>query len=290
MPYVKVGRENSADIELHYQDHGTGPAVILIHGWPLSGSSWEKQTPALLQAGYRVIAYDRRGFGKSSQPAFGYDADTLANDLDALIKHLQVERAAFVGFSMGGCELARYAGLHGSAKMSQVVFISAVTPYLRKASDNPEGVDPKAFADIQENLLKDRPAFMTEFFKMFYNVQLVGGTSISDEALRLSWNVASMASPIGTHATVATWGTDFRKDLQKITCPTLIIHGSADKTVPFEASGKRMKQFVKDSRLVVLDDAPHGVLWTHADKVNAELLGFLNQTQSTKSREPAITH
>jgi non-heme chloroperoxidase len=273
--YINVGQENTTPIELYYEDHGAGKPVILIHGWPLSGASWEKQTAALLAAGFRVITYDRRGFGKSSQPATGYDYDTFAEDLHKLVTALDLHDVALVGFSMGGGEVARYIGKHGTDRVSKAVFISSVPPFLLKTPDNQTGVEQGVFDGIKQAIAADRPAFLSQFLKNFYNVDQLGGKLISDEYVRLSWNVAVGASPKGTLDCVTAWYTDFRKDLPKVDVPALVIHGDSDRIVPIEASGRRTQEQVKGSRLVVVEGAPHGLLWTHADKVNAELLSFL---------------
>jgi len=273
--YIHVGQENSTPIELYYEDHGAGKPVVLIHGWPLSGASWEKQTAALLAAGFRVITYDRRGFGKSSQPAIGYEYDTFAEDLHKLVTTLDLRDFALVGFSMGGGEVARYIGKHGTDRVSKAVFISSVPPYLLKAPDNQTGVEMGVFDGIKKAIVADRPAFMTQFLNNFYNVDQLGGKLISDEVVRLSWNVAMGASAKGTLDCVTAWYTDFRKDLPKVNVPALVIHGDADRIVPIDASGRRTHEQVKGSKLVVLQGAPHGLIWTHADRVNAELLSFL---------------
>jgi len=273
--YIHVGQENSTPIELYYEDHGAGKPVVLIHGWPLSGASWEKQTAALLAAGFRVITYDRRGFGKSSQPAIGYEYDTFAEDLHKLVTTLDLRDFALVGFSMGGGEVARYIGKHGTDRVSKAVFISSVPPYLLKAPDNQTGVEMGVFDGIKKAIAADRPAFMTQFLNNFYNVDQLGGKLISDEVVRLSWNVAMGASAKGTLDCVTAWYTDFRKDLPKVDVPALVIHGDADRIVPIDASGRRTHEQVKGSKLVVLQGAPHGLIWTHADRVNAELLSFL---------------
>ncbi|KAF5045399.1 Non-heme chloroperoxidase [anaerobic digester metagenome] len=277
MPYVTVGKENSGTIDLYYEDHGAGRPVVLIHGWPLSSKSWEKQVPALIDAGYRVVAYDRRGFGNSAKPAFGYDYDTLAEDLHKLMTELDLTGATLVGFSMGGGEVARYLGTYGSDRVDSAVFISAIPPFLLKTSENPEGVDGSVFDGVMESIIADRPAFLSGFFSEFYNVDVLGGDRISDEVVRFSWNIAATASPRGTLDSVSAWLTDFRGDLRNIDVPVLVIHGDADRIVPFAASGKRIPGLIRESRLVVVEDGPHGIIWTHAGRVNRELLDFLIQ-------------
>lgn len=277
MPYVTVGRENSGDIQLHYEDHGSGDPVILIHGYPLSGASWEKQVPVLLEAGQRVITYDRRGFGKSSQPTTGYNYDTFAEDLHKLVTHLKLRNFALVGFSMGGGEVARYIGKHGPKGVSKAVIIGGVPPYLLKTSDNPDGVDGSVFEGIQKAVAADRYAFFTEFFKNFFNTDVFLGKRISEQAVQASWNVAASASATASLACVPTWHEDFRNDLTRIDVPTLVIHGDADRIVPIKASGEKTAKLVKGARLVAIKDGPHAVSWTHADEVNTELVNFLGK-------------
>lgn len=275
MSFITVGKENSASIELYYEDHGTGRPVVLIHGYPLNGASWEKQTAALLDAGHRVITYDRRGFGKSSQPSTGYDYDTFAADLNTLVSSLDLHDFALAGFSMGGGEVARYLGVYGTERVRGAVFISSIPPYLLKADDNTEGVDGSVFAGIKEAVIKDRPAFLSQFFHNFYNVDELGGSRISEQAVQASWNVAIAASARASVQCVGTWGTDFRSDLKRIDIPTLVIHGDADRIVPLPASGLRTHKAVTNSRLVIVAGAPHGLLWTHPEAVNPALLDFL---------------
>jgi len=280
MNVINVGKENSGTIDLHYEDYGSGKPIVLIHGWPLSGASWERQVPALLAAGYRVITYDRRGFGKSARPATGYNYDVFAQDLHTLITMLDLNDATLVGFSMGGGEVARYLGTYGTARVSRAVFMAAIPPFLLKAPDNPSGVDGAVFDGIKGAIASDRPAFLSNFFKDFYNVDLLRGKRISDEAVRLSWNVAAEASPIGTIDCVQAWLTDFRSDLARIDVPTLVIHGDGDRILPLAATGKRTQEMVTGSRLAVVAGAPHGLNWTHAEEVNQELLGFLGTGSS----------
>jgi non-heme chloroperoxidase len=283
MPYVKVGKENSTDIELYYEDHGSGDPVVLIHGYPLSGSSWEKQLPALLASSHRVITYDRRGFGKSSQPTSGYNYDTFAEDLHKLVTRLKLSNFALVGFSMGGGEVARYIGKHGSKEVSKAVFISSVPPFLLKTSDNPEGVDGSVFEGIRKAVAADRYAFCTDFFKNFYNTDLLLGKRISEQAVQASWNIAASASATASLACVPTWHEDFRKDLARVDVPTLVIHGDADRIVPLAASGERTAKLVKGARLSIVKDGPHAVTWTHADEVNSELVNFLGKSAGTQA-------
>ena len=287
MPYVTVGKENSGDIELYYEDHGSGQPVVLIHGYPLSGTSWEKQLPVLLEAGYRVITYDRRGFGKSSQPATGYNYDTFAEDLHKLVTQLKLHDFTLVGFSMGGGEVARYLGKYGSSRVSKAVIISGVPPYLLKTADNPEGVDGGVFAGIQKAVAADRYAFFTGFFQNFYNTDVLLGKRVSEQAIQASWNIAASASAIASFACVPTWHEDFREDLARIDVPTLVIQGDADRILPIAATGRRTAKLIKGAREVVVKDGPHCIPWTHAEEVNAELLNFLGETAGILQKEVA---
>jgi len=275
MPFVSVGKENSDSIDLYYEDHGSGKPVVLIHGYPLSGASWEKQIPILLDAGFRVITYDRRGFGNSSKPTTAYNYDNFAEDLHKLVKHLGLHDFSLVGFSMGGGEIARYFGKYGSKGVKKAVFISAVPPFLLKMQDNPEGVDQAVFDGIQKAVAVDRYAFFTEFFKNFFNTDLLIGKRLTEQTVQACWNLAASASAIASYACVPTWHEDFRKDLLRIDVPTLIIHGDADRIVPLSASGARTAKLVKDAHLVVVKDGPHCISWTHSDEVNSALLDFL---------------
>src|SRR5258705_3769286 len=208
MPYVTAGKENSSNIELYYEDHGSGQPVVLIHGYPLSGASWEKQVPVLLEAGYRVITYDRRGFGKSSLPTAGYNYDTFAEDLHQLITQVKLRDFTLVGFSMGGGEVARYIGKYGSKGVSKAVIISGVPPYLLKTADNPEGVDASVFAGIEKAVTTDRYAFFTDFFRDFFNTDVLLGKRVSEQVVQSCWNIAAGASATATLACVSTWHTD----------------------------------------------------------------------------------
>jgi len=286
MPYVDVGKENSGSISLYYEDHGSGQPVVLIHGYPLSSASWEKQVPVLLAAGYRVIAYDRRGFGKSSQPISGYNYDTFAEDLRKLVTHLKLRDFVLVGFSMGGGEVARYIGKYGSKDVSKAVIIGGVPPYLLKTDDNPEGVEGAIFEGLQKAITADRYAFFAEFFKNFYNTETNLGKRVSEQAVQASWNVAASASATASLACVPTWHEDFRKDLAQIDVPTLVIHGDSDRIVPFTAAGQRTAKLINGAELVVIKDGPHNVGWTHADEVNNEMVKFLAKP-SAKSADSA---
>jgi non-heme chloroperoxidase len=280
MSYVTVAKENSSNIDLYYEDHGAGQPVVLIHGYPLNGASWEKQVAALLSTGHRVITYDRRGFGKSSQPTTGYNYDTFAEDLQKLITHLDLHDFSLVGFSMGGGEVARYFGKYGSKGVSKAVIISGIPPFLLKTPDNPEGVDGNVFEGIEKAVTADRFAFFTEFFKNFYNTDLLLNKRVSEQAVQASWNVAAGCSATASLACVPTWHEDFRKDLSRVDVPVLVMHGDADRILPITSAGQRTAKLIKGARLVVVKDGPHCITWTHADEVNAELLNFLSKASA----------
>jgi non-heme chloroperoxidase len=275
VPYLTVGVENSAPIDLHYEDHGTGQPVVLVHGFPLSAAAWEKQVAALLNEGYRTITYDRRGFGTSSQPAVGYDYDTFAADLSILINELDLTDIVLVGHSMGTGEVTRYIANYGSARISRAIFISPIPPYLLKTEDNPEGVDQSLFEGFMQSAMADRPAYLTSFMHDFYNLDENLGKRVSDEVVRVNWNVAVSASPTGTVACIPAWLTDFRQDLPRIDVPALIIQGDADRVLPYPVTGQRMHAAMPGSQLRTLKGAPHGIPWTHADEVNQALLEFI---------------
>jgi non-heme chloroperoxidase len=275
MSFFQVGTENSGAIDLYYEDHGSGAPVVLIHGFPLSGRSWEKQSIALLDAGYRVITYDRRGFGASSQPVKGYDYDTFAEDLSKLINHLDLRDATIVGFSMGGGEVARYLGKFGSGRIGKAAILSGIPPFLLKSDENPAGVDAATIRGLQDAIASDRLAYLTAFLKDFYNLDTFLGNRISEEVVHDSWNVASGASPKGTFECPPTWIGDFRQDLARFDVPTLVMHGTADRILPIDATGRRTARMIKGSQYVEVEGAPHGMLWTHADVINRTLLDFL---------------
>jgi len=274
--YVQVGNENSAPVELYYEDHGSGSPVVLIHGWPLSGRSWENQVPALVDAGHRVITYDRRGFGHSSQPWTGYDYDTFAADLDALLEHLDLSDVTLVGFSMGGGEVVRYIGRYGTARVSRAVLAAAVPPYLYKSEDNPEGgLDDATIQQFQDGVRSNRIAFLDGFTTSFFTA---GDRSdlISEPTRLYNREIAAFASPKGTLDCITAFGrTDFRDDLARVTVPTLVIHGDSDAIVPFEISGKRSHETIEGSSLVLIEGGPHGINATHAEQFNRALLDFL---------------
>jgi non-heme chloroperoxidase len=275
MPAVTVGRENSADIEIHYEDHGTGQPVVLIHGYPLSGRAWDKQAQVLLEAGYRVITYDRRGFGQSSQPTSGYDYDTFAADLNTLLEHLDLRDVVLAGHSMGTGEVTRYLGGYGSARVAKGVLVAPIPPYLLQAGDNPDGVPQSLFDGFAEAARADTPAWMKGFLGNFYNIATLRGTLVSDEAFQASWNLAVTASATAAVACIGTWTTDFRDDLPEIDVPILVVQGDADQVLPLDKTGKKLPGLIKDVQLVVIEGGPHAIPWTHADEVNTALLDFI---------------
>jgi non-heme chloroperoxidase len=275
MPRLATGTENGHPVELHFTDQGSGAPVVLIHGWPLSGRSWESQVPVLVEAGYRVITYDRRGFGQSSQPWEGYDYDTFAADLAALLDHLDVTGATLVGFSMGGGEVVRYLSTYGAQRVAKAVLAAAVPPYLYKSEDNPDGgLDDATIAGFQTGIKADRPAFLDGFTTQFFSA----GTKlkVSEPQRQYAWSLALPASPKATLDCVTAFGrTDFRPDVAKVSVPTLVIHGDSDAIVPFEVSGARSAAAIPGAQLVVIKDGPHGINASHADEFNAALLAFL---------------
>jgi non-heme chloroperoxidase len=275
MPHVKVGTENDNDIKIYYEDHGSGQPVVLIHGYPLNSDSWERQEPELLSAGHRVIRYDRRGFGNSSRPTTGFDYDTFAADLNALLEHLELEDVVLVGFSMGTGEVTRYLGKYGSARVRKAVLFGAIPPFLLKTDDNPEGVDGQVFEGIKAAIVKDRYAYFKDFLDNFYNVDKLAPDRISKQAWRASFNVAAGASPHASYACVDTWLTDFRADLPKIDVPVLVVHGTEDRILPFESTAKRLPDLVANLKLIPVEGGPHNIGWTHPEESNKALLGFL---------------
>ncbi|WP_322937210.1 alpha/beta fold hydrolase [Nocardioides bizhenqiangii] len=277
MGFITVGTENSTDIDLYYEDHGAGQPVVLIHGYPLDGSSWEKQTAALLDAGHRVITYDRRGFGRSSKPTDGYGYDTFAADLATVLDTLDLRDVVLVGFSMGSGEVGRYLGTHGSARVAKAVFLGSLEPYLLQTDDNPEGVPQSVFDGLFAAVQADRYAFFTQFFAAFFNTDELLGNRLSQEALDANQQLAYNASPHASIWAQPTWLTDFRGDIDKIDVPALIVHGTADNILPIDATGRRFAQALPTAEYVEIDGAPHGMLWTHADEVNKILLEFLDR-------------
>jgi non-heme chloroperoxidase len=277
MPLIKVGTENGDEIELHYNDHGAGKPIVLIHGYPLDGNSWERQERALLAHGYRCVTYDRRGFGHSGQPSTGYDYDTFTGDLKVLLDHLALDQeVVLVGFSMGTGEVTRYLGTYGSAGI-KAVLIGSIPPYVLRADDNPQGLPRDVFEGLKQAVLADRYAFLDSFLANLYNADLSIPERLSDSALRASSQVAYGSGPYATYACIDTWLTDFRGDLPKIDIPVLAVHGTADRVLPFALTTGRLRdeRLVADLTVVEIDDGPHNVGWTHADEVNSALLSFL---------------
>ena len=283
MPSLTVGTENDAPIEIHYEDHGNGHPIVLIHGYPLDGNSWERQERVLLANGYRVITYDRRGFGRSSQPTVGYDYDTFAGDLHALIEHLDLRDAVLVGFSMGSGEVTRYLATYGSERVRKAALLGTIPPFVLKTDDNPEGVDGQVFEGIKAAIVKDRYAYFKDFLDNFYNVDKLMPKRISEQAWQASFNVAAGASPYATYACVDTWLTDFRDDLPKIDVPVLVVHGTEDRILPFEATAARLPALIDDVRLVEVEGGPHNIGWTHPEEVNAALLEFVGAPMPLKA-------
>ncbi|MEU4454143.1 alpha/beta hydrolase [Nocardioides sp. NPDC023903] len=280
MAFITVGQENSTPIELYYEDQGTGQPVVLIHGYPLNGHSWEKQTRGLLAAGYRVITYDRRGFGRSSKVGSGYDYDTFAADLNTVLETLELSDVVLVGFSMGTGELARYVARYGHERVAKLAFLASLEPFLVQRDDNPEGVPQDVFDGIAAAAKDDRYAWYTQFFKDFYNLDENLGSRISQEAVTGSWNVAIGSAPVAAYAVVPAWIEDFRSDVDAVRAagkPTLILHGTKDNILPIDATARRFRKAVPDADYIEVEGAPHGLLWTHADEVNAALEEFLRR-------------
>lgn len=275
MTKLTVGQENGHDIEIHYEDHGTGRPVVLIHGFPLDGRSWDKQERALLDAGYRVISYDRRGFGESSRTTTGYDYDTFADDLHRLLEHLDLHDVVLAGFSMGTGEVVRYLGRHGSARVAKAALMASVPPFLLKTDDNVEGVDREVFEGIKAAIVADRPAYFKDFLDNFFNVDVLGGTRISEPAWQAAFAMALQAGPHAVLACVDTWLTDFRADLPKIDVPVLLVHGDADRILPYPSTAARMPALIPGLTFVTVKDGPHNIAWTHPEIVNPALLDFI---------------
>jgi non-heme chloroperoxidase len=280
MGTVVVGQENSTPIELYFEDHGDGPAVVLLHGWPVDSRSWEPQLYPLLAAGYRVITYDRRGFGRSSRPTAGYDFDTLAADLHALLEHLDLRGATVIGFSLGTGELARYIGRYGTGRLGAAVFIESLAPSFAKSADNPSGVDEAGVAAVQKAILDDRFAWLTGLLNDFLNLEDYLGKRVSEETVRAIWNQGSEAAPYATWACPPGWLDDFTDDITRIDVPTLVIHGTADRILPIDGQGRRLHAALPDARYVEIDGGPHVVCVSHAEEVNRELLTFLAEQRT----------
>jgi non-heme chloroperoxidase len=282
MPYITVGQENAGAIDLYYEDHGTGLPVVLIHGYPLSGRAWDKQVPALIEQGRRVITYDRRGFGKSSQPTAGHDFDTFAADLQTLLDTLDLRDVTLVGHSMGTGEVTRYLGRFGSARVARGVLVSPLPPFLLQAPDNPEGLPASVFEQSRQAARQDTPAWMKGFLDSYYNMEKLRGALVSDQAYQASWNLAVTISPTAAVACISTWETDFRADLPKIDVPLLIIHGDDDQVLPYAKTGERLAGLISDAQIVMIHGGPHAIAWTHADEVNNALLNFLGSSMASR--------
>ena len=277
MPFVTVGRENSAAIRIYYEDHGSGCPVVLVHGYALNGHSWEKQEAALLAAGHRVITYDRRGSGTSSRPSTGYDFDTLAAGLHVLLTRLDLRQAVLAGFALGTGEVTRYLAVHGPARVKAAVLVAPLLPFLLKTHDNPDGIDRSVFDRLTARISADRPAAMKDFMDRSYNVDLLGGSRVSDQAWQNSFYAAISASAHAALRCVTACLEDFRGNLATISVPVLVIQGDQDRVLPYEATGSRLPALLSNARSVVIAGGPHAIIWTHADEVNRALLDFIGQ-------------
>jgi non-heme chloroperoxidase len=275
MAHVVVGRENSDVIQIYYEDHGAGAAVVLVHGYLLDGHSWEKQELALLAAGYRVITYDRRGFGGSSRPSIGYDYDTLAADLGALLDHLDLRDTVLVGFCAGTGEVIRYLAASGPERVHAAVLIAPLPPFLPRTDDNPDGIDRGILNQFLGAIVADRPAATKTYLDRAYNIDLLGGIQVSDQAWQNSYHVALTASAHAVLGSAAAWREDLRADLARITIPVLVVQGGQDRITPAPATGDGLSGLLRGARHVVIPDAPHTIIWTHADLVNRALLDFI---------------
>ena len=275
MPYIRVGQENSGPIELYYEDHGSGPPVVMIHGYPLSGRAWDRQIPVLLGTGYRVITYDRRGFGKSSQPATGYDYDVFAADLNTLMEKLDLHDTMLVGHSMGTGEVTRYLGRYGSARVAKACLISPIPPFLLQTDDNTDGLPGSIFDGFMHTAEEDGPSWLKSFLDDFYNIDILGGSLVSEQAYQASWYTAVTSSAVATVQCIPTWETDFRADLPGIDIPVLVVQGDADRILPFANTGKRLPALISDCELVVIQGGPHAIAWTHSEQVNQALVSFI---------------
>lgn len=278
MGFITVGEENSTPIDIYYEDQGSGQPVVLIHGYPLNGHSWERQTSDLLAAGHRVITYDRRGFGQSSKVGTGYDYDTFAADLNTVLETLDLRDVVLVGFSMGTGELARYVAKYGTERVARLAFLASLEPFLVQRDDNPDGVPQEVFDGIAAAARTDRYAWFTQFYRDFYNLDETLGSRISEDVVRANWNTATSSAPVAAYAVVSSWIEDFRDDTEAVRAadlPTLILHGTADNILPIDATGRRFRDLVPHADYVEVEGAPHGLLWTHADEVNSALLAFL---------------
>jgi non-heme chloroperoxidase len=284
MPYVTVGRENSAAIRIYYEDHGSGLPVVLVHGYALNGHSWEKQEAALLAAGHRVITYDRRGFGASSRPSIGYDFDTLAGDLHLLLNRLDLHEVVLAGFAMGTGEVVRHLAVHGPGRVKAAVLVAPLLPFLLKTHDNPDGIARSVFDDISARIAADRPASMKDFLDRSYNIDLLGGSRVSDQAWQNSCYVAISASAHAALRCVTACREDFRGDLTAISIPVLVIHGDQDRVLPYEATSRRLPALLRNARSTIIAGGPHAIIWTHADEVNQAVLDFIGHSRRAGRR------
>ena len=278
MGFITVGAENSTTTELYYEDHGSGQPVVLIHGYPLDGNSWERQSRELIAAGYRVITYDRRGFGQSSKVGAGYDYDTFAADLNTVLNTLDLRDVILVGFSMGTGELARYVKNYGHERIAKLAFLASLEPFLVATDDNPTGVPQSVFDGIRETAHADRFAWFTNFYQDFYNLDENLGSRISQEVVTASWNTATRSAPVAAYAVVSAWIEDFRADVEAVRAagkPSLILHGTKDNILPIDATARPFHKAFPEAEYVEIEGAPHGLLWTHADEVNEALLAFV---------------
>jgi non-heme chloroperoxidase len=291
MPFVTVGRENSAAIRIYYEDHGSGSPVVMVHGYAQNGHSWEKQEAALLAAGHRVITYDRRGCGASSRPSTGYDFDTLAGDLDVLLRSLGLREVVLAGFAMGTGDVTRYLAAHGPGPVTAAVLVAPLLPFLLKTADNPGGIDRRVFDRIAARIAADRPAAMKDFMDRSYNVDLLGGSRVSDQAWQNSFYVAVSVSAHAALRCVTACLEDFRADLATISIPVLVIHGDQDRVLPYEATGSKLPALLSNPRSIVIAGGPHAIIWTHADQVNQALLDFIGHpgragTRHSRQKDP----
>ena len=277
MGTINVGHENSTQIDLYYEDQGSGSPVVLLAGWPFDARSWEFQIHPLLESGHRVVSYDRRGFGRSSSPVEGYNFDTLAGDLNTLLTELDLHDATLVGFSLGTGELARYVGTYGTKRLKGCVFIESLAPSFVKSAENPEGVDAGGVADVQQAILDDRPAWLTGMLENFLNLDDYLGKRVSEDTVRSMWNAGVDASPWATWACPQTWLEDFAEDITRIDVPTLILHGTNDRILPIDGQGRRLHAALPNAKYVEIEGGPHIMCVTHADEVNSELLAFIAQ-------------
>jgi len=278
MSFLTVGHENSEAIRIYYEDHGSGAPVVLVHGYLLDGHSWEQQEAALLDAGYRVITYDRRGFGNSSRPSVGYDCDTLSADLNVLLTELDLHDVTLVGFSMGTGEVTRYLAVYGSRRVRGAALLAPLPPFLFRTGDNPDGIDRGVFEEFMAGICDDRPAAVKTVLDRFYNIDILGGSHVSDQAWQNSCHVAIGASARATLGCAAAWLEDFRGDLPQIDVPVLVMQGSQDRVLPREATGDRLPALIRDAHRVVIEGGPHAIIWTHADQINQALLDFIPLT------------